>query len=64
MLNSVSANWLFHPFISAARESASAHSQIPVRGEGKDAQKVPPDTARKMKVKSGIVVRNYSKVVK
>ncbi|XP_033975718.1 pleckstrin homology domain-containing family A member 7 [Trematomus bernacchii] len=35
---------------SAVRQSATSHDQLPIRGEG---QEVPPDTARKQRMKSG-----------
>lgn len=49
----VSTNCLFYPSISVVRESASTHEQLPIRGEGKEAHQVPPDTARKQRLRSG-----------
>ncbi|XP_047465715.1 uncharacterized protein si:ch211-234p6.5 isoform X2 [Mugil cephalus] len=38
---------------SAARESATTRSHLPVRAQVKDAHQVPPDTARKQRMKAG-----------
>ncbi|XP_019126607.2 pleckstrin homology domain-containing family A member 4 isoform X3 [Larimichthys crocea] len=37
---------------SAARENVTTHSLLPIRGEGKEVHQVPPDTARKQRIRS------------
>ncbi|XP_039990339.1 pleckstrin homology domain-containing family A member 6-like isoform X2 [Xiphias gladius] len=37
---------------SAARESVTTHNQLPIRGEGQEVHQVPPNTARKQRMKS------------
>ncbi|XP_034427277.1 uncharacterized protein si:ch211-234p6.5 isoform X2 [Hippoglossus hippoglossus] len=37
---------------SAVRESATTHSQLPIRVKGQEVHQVPPDTARKQRIKS------------
>ncbi|KAA8581647.1 hypothetical protein FQN60_003228 [Etheostoma spectabile] len=37
---------------SAVRQNATAHDQLPIRGKGLEVPQVPPDTARKQRMKS------------
>ncbi|XP_042363204.1 pleckstrin homology domain-containing family A member 7 isoform X2 [Plectropomus leopardus] len=37
---------------SAVRQSATKHNQLPITGEGQEVHQVPPDTARKQRIKS------------
>ncbi|XP_074476215.1 pleckstrin homology domain-containing family A member 4 isoform X3 [Sebastes fasciatus] len=37
---------------SAVRLNATTHDQLPIRGEGQEVHQVPPDTARKQRLKS------------
>ncbi|XP_022075785.2 pleckstrin homology domain-containing family A member 7 isoform X3 [Acanthochromis polyacanthus] len=45
---------------SAVRESATTHNQLPIRGQGKDVRREPPDTARKQRMKAGHNSHNSS----
>lgn len=44
---------ILHPSISAVRERASTHNQLPPRGEGQEVHQVAPDTATKQRMRSG-----------
>ncbi|XP_039645271.1 pleckstrin homology domain-containing family A member 6 isoform X2 [Perca fluviatilis] len=37
---------------SAVRQNATTHDQLPIRGDGQEVHQVPPDTARKQRMKS------------
>lgn len=52
------------PSISAVRESASTHNHLPVRGEEQEGHQVPPNTARKQRLRSGAYVPAQNRKLK
>ncbi len=58
----LSTNWLFDLSISAVRERATTRDPVAIRGEGQEVHQVPPDTAGKQRMRSGMCLQSQTQL--